>query len=84
MIVPRPALAATILLLAGAVAPAVAQEAPPDTVASADTTPVPGIRLRILVDSVPLRIRAAVRPGGVLGLRLSGGYVAAVWERAVE
>jgi hypothetical protein len=84
VIVPRPALAATLLLLAGAVVPAVSQEAPPDTVASADTTPVPGLRLRILVDSVPLRIRAAVRPGGVLGLRLSGAYVAAVWERAVR
>lgn len=84
MIVPRPALAATILLLAGSPVPAVAQEAPPDTLARADTTPVPGIRLRLLVDSVPLRLPAAVRPGGVLGLRSSGGYLAAVWEQALR
>ena len=61
MIVPRPALAATILLLAGSVLPIAAQEAPPDSLASADSTPVPGIRLRILADSVPLRVPARFR-----------------------
>jgi hypothetical protein len=82
--VPRPALAATILLLAGAVVPAVAQEPPPDSLARADSTPVPGLRLRILTDSIPLTVRAALLPGGVLGLRVSPGYVAARWERTVR
>ena len=84
MIPPRPALAATILLLAGSVLPIAAQDAPPDSLASADSTPVPGLRLRLLVDSVPLRLPAAVRPGGALGLRVSAGYVAALWERATR
>ena len=55
-----------------------------DSVATADSTPVPRIRLHILVDSIPLRLPAAARPGGVHGLRVSPRFVALRWERAVR
>lgn len=84
MTVPRPALTATILFLAGSALPAAAQVAPPAAAVRADTTPIPGIRLRLLSDSVPLPVRAAVQPGGVLGARVSAGYVVARWERALR
>jgi len=82
--VPRPALAATILILLGSVCPLTAQDAPPAAAVRADSTPIPRIRLRLLSDSVPLTLRTAVAPGGVYGPRASAGYVVARWERALR
>lgn len=84
MIRPRFALLATIPLLAGSVFPVVGQEPPPDSVATADSTPVPRIRLHLLMDSIPLRVPAAARPGGVHGLRGSPRLAVLRWERALR
>lgn len=57
--------------------PLVGQEAaPPDS--------VPGIRLRLLTDSLPMRRVPALEPGGRLGLRVPAPMVGATWERTVR
>jgi hypothetical protein len=77
----RSALLASALLAVVPAVPAAAQDAPPDTAQASDTTGPVAIRIRLLVDSIPLRLLRSVQPGGRIGLRVPAAVVAVTWER---
>jgi hypothetical protein len=82
VIPPRSALPALALLAALAATGVAAQDVPGDSTPAVDSTvPVPGIRISLLVDSIPFRPSRAAQPGGRFGARVPAAVVAHTWER---
>lgn len=73
--------------MAGVVVPAAAQDVPVDSLPVvdstqvADTVDIPGLRIRLRVDSLLIQIPRSLQPGGRFGPRVPAGVVGALWER---
>jgi hypothetical protein len=67
--------------MAALAVPAAAQDVPADSAQVIDTTTPLPFRMRLLVDSIPIRTLRSTQPGGRLGQRVPAAVVGLAWER---